>query len=254
MPRRTPAEPQSLHAYVDGAIARTQPGRIQFSPLSLFLGIVLIPLVWVTLSTVWNAVATVTVQHSFWKTPQFWFFHMGIALWILFYIGFRGPFMVFAYVFGHEWTHAFFAVICGGKLLSRPVITSNGGEVVTTKNNVIISLSPYFVPFYSVLLGLLYLVLGFFFELGTDSERWFYGLTGFSWGFHITFTFWMLARSQPDLQHNGRFFSLSFIALVNVLILAALFVMASPTVGWAEFAYSWWSTVQELGARLWALR
>ncbi len=246
MARKSLTESQSLHAYVNGAISRTSPGQIRFNPVNILLGVVLLPVVWVTFVTIWTTLATVTVEHGFWRTPQFWFFHLGIALWTLFYVGFKGPFMVYTYVFGHEWTHAFFAVISGGRLLRRPLVTPEGGEVVTTKNNLLISLSPYFVPFYVVFVGALYLILGHFYELGPVPERWFYGLTGFAWGFHITFTLWMLVRSQPDLHHYGRFFSLTVIILVNLLILASLFVMASPTVGWSEFVAEWWKTVQVL--------
>ncbi len=214
-------------------------------------GLALLPVIWVTFATIWSSLAIATVEHAFWRTPQFWFFHLGIVLWALFFVGFRGPHLVYAYVFGHEWTHAFFAIASGGKLLHRPVVTPRGGQVVTDKNNVLISLSPYFVPFYAVLVGLVYLMLGFFFNFGILHERWFYGLMGFCWGFHITFTFWMLMRGQPDLDHNGRFFSLAFIVLVNLIILGTLFLLASPTLGWSDFAGQWWRNFLSLGARVW---
>ena len=50
---------------------------------------------------------------------------------------------------GHELTHALFVLLCGGKIHDFRV-TADGGHVVTDKNNLLISLSPYFVPFWSL--------------------------------------------------------------------------------------------------------
>ena len=38
----------------------------------------------------------------------------------------------------------------------------------------------------------------------------------------------MIARDQPDLKINGTFFSLMVIVLVNLLVISALLILASP--------------------------
>lgn len=198
------------------------------------------------METFFRSLAQVTREHEFWRTAPFWFFHLGIALWIVVLSGLRGPKMIWMYVLGHEYTHAAFALACGGKILKAPTVTARGGEVVTTKNNVLISLSPYFVPFYSVIAALIYGGLQLLFDFGAVHERAFFSAIGFTWAFHMTFTFLMVLRSQPDLQQYGTFFSLVIIVLINVLIISGLFVTASPTVNWSSFGQAWWENVREL--------
>jgi hypothetical protein len=240
-----------LSAFADQLVGREGPVGIPLNWITTLIGIALVPLVWVTTQTFLDSLRQVTVQHDFWRTPQFWFFNVGILLWFVVLFGLRGPKMIWMYVFGHEYTHAVVAVACGGKILKRPTVTAQGGEVVTTKNNVLISLSPYLVPFYSVIAALIYWVLHFVIEIGPGHERFFFGVIGFTWAFHMTFTFLMVIRSQPDLENYGIFFSLVFIILVNVLIVSALFVVGSPTVDWRGFGIEWWGNTCELGAKIW---
>jgi len=75
-------------------------------------------------------------------------------------------------------------------------------------------------------------------------------LIGFSWTFHITFTLWMIRRDQPDVDQNGRTFSFSVISLANILIIATLLIVASPTVTFRDFARSFVANAESLGSRL----
>ena len=245
--------PQSLNSYIDATSRRYGTATVPLTWFNTLLGIILIPFFIVTVETLWVTLAQATVYDSFWRTPQFWFFTLGIAIWIPFYFGFRGPKMVYLYVFGHEWTHAICALLCGGKLLRRPYITSSGGEVVTNKNNLFISLSPYLIPFYSVIVGVGFWALQWFVDVGPVGERFFFGAMGFTLAYHLTFTVRMSLRTQPDLEQNGVFFSLVFILFINLLVLAALFVFAAPTVEWGPFLSKWWETVRNLGPRMAAL-
>src|SRR4029078_11994097 len=63
-----------------------------------------------------------------------------------------------------------------------------------------------------------------------------YAILGIIWAFHLTFTFWMIPRDQPDLTHHGTVFSLVFIYVMNLLLLSALLVIASPQSAFASFA------------------
>ncbi|MCB1233267.1 MAG: hypothetical protein KDN19_23690, partial [Verrucomicrobiae bacterium] len=62
---------------------------------------------------------------------------------------------------------------------------------------------------------------------------------------------WMATRQdQPDLDHNGRLFSFSLIALVNMLIIVSLLIVASPAVAWKTFAVTWYANASTFSTRL----
>ncbi|MEM7010908.1 MAG: hypothetical protein AAF585_05430 [Verrucomicrobiota bacterium] len=250
-PKQRARKAKVLSAFADGIVQDSGPVGIPLTWKTSAIGVVLIPLVLITWQTFLSSVKQATLNDEFWREPQFWFFHMGIVMWIVVLAGLRGKAMIWMYVLGHEYTHAIAALCCGGKLFGWPVVTSSGGQVLTNKNNVFISLAPYMVPIYSVVATLIYALLHLFLEIGPIYERAFFGVIGFTWAFHLTFTFLMVTRSQPDLQNYGVFFSLVFIVLVNLLIVSALFVTASPTMEWAEFGAQWWGNVKAAAANIW---
>jgi len=228
-----------FHVVVDQAVEDNGPVWVPRTWINTLIALALAPLLWITAKSLWVTFAEATVHHQFWRTAPFWFFAVGIAIWVIFYIGLRGPVMVWLYVFGHEWTHAMFAKLSGADVLEAPVVTSRGGQVVTNKNNILISLSPYFFPFYSIFLAIIYGLLGLAFDMSPFAHKVVYTLMGFTWSFHITFTVWMVIRSQPDLEINGTFFSLVFIILVNLLMLTGLLVLTAPSVEWGSFLKVW---------------
>ncbi len=234
---------------VSGEIPSSRSTALPVSWFTGLLGLLLIPVAWVTLRTLAFSLADAALVESFWRTEEFWFFHMGVLIWGILYLGLRGPTLTCVYVFGHEWTHALATILCGGRLLAWPVISSQGGMVLTNKNNLFISLSPYFVPFYSVGIGLLYVILREFtpLQLGPVYDRTFFGLLGLTWAFHILYTLRMSLSSQPDLRQYGTFFSLITVFLVNLLILCALFVWASPSVDWLSFCRNWYDQALIVG-------
>lgn len=187
-----------------------------------------------------------SIGHSFWRTPAFWFFSMGVILWLISFVALPRP--VAVYVWAHEMTHAIFVILCGGKV-SDFQSSSKGGYVLTNKNNVLISLSPYFFPLYTVILVPVCLLLGALTDLsvlltlpGGFGFRPLWGLfllIGLSWGFHITFTMWMIGKDQPDLRINGVFFSVTLIYLVNSLLIALLLILAAPEATLAGFVRTW---------------
>lgn len=187
-----------------------------------------------------------SMGHSFWRTPAFWFFGMGLVLWLITFTSLPRP--VILYVWAHEMTHALFVILCGG-IVRQFHYTSRGGYVLTDKNNVLIALSPYFFPFYTVILVPLCLLLGAFVDLtvllrlpGGFGFRPLWAvflLIGVTWGFHLTFTVWMIARDQPDLRINGVFFSASLIYLINALLLALMLILAAPELSLPGFLRTW---------------
>jgi hypothetical protein len=63
----------------------------------------------------------------------------------------------------------------------------------------------------------------------------------------------MIPRDQPDLKQNGTFLSLVIIYLANVLVLVALFCMASeaPLQDTREFGREWLRHAATWGDALW---
>ena len=149
---------------------------------------------------------------------------------------FRKTFLYF-YVLGHELTHALFIFLCGGKI-SGFKATANGGYVITNKTNVLIALSPYFIPFWTCIVLAVSFATRFFIQIPAHDEI-LYFLIGFTWTFHLAWTIWMIPRDQPDLKENGSFFSLTVIYLINILLLALLLCLSSSGITFKSYCYQW---------------
>ncbi len=135
------------------------------------------------------------------------------------------PHPVKAYVFGHELTHAMWGVMFGARP-SRLRVGERGGSVNLTKTNLLITLAPYFFPFYTFLVLVAALATSFFVHPLPALPAWSF-MVGFTWAFHVLFTLRSLACEQPDIAVYGRVFSWAFIFLVNMLIV--LVALAAAT-------------------------
>jgi hypothetical protein len=165
----------------------------------------------------------------FWATAEFWFFSLGLVCWLIACFGLPKPLIV--YVYGHELTHAITVKLMGGRV-SDFSVSRDGGYIVSSKINTWIALAPYFVPIYSVGVILLYGLVSLLYDLQPHAELAtgiLYGLLGFTWAFHATFTLSMIPRGQTDLAYGGTFFSLTIIYLMNLLVLSLLLILATPT-------------------------
>ena len=205
------------------------------------LALMLLPLCWVTSWTFLSRFSQAAVDQDFWKTAEFWYFATGALVMVgWFWSGLLQSFFLYLYVLGHELTHALFVVLYRGKVTDFHVSTS-GGYITTNKTNLIIALSPYFVPFWSVVCAVLYAVVRYFAGLSQEWDRLLYAVMGITWTFHMVWTLWMIPRDQPDLKENGTFLSLVVIYLANLLVLAGLRCVAgdSPWQNSKEFAMEW---------------
>lgn len=226
------------------------------------LGLLMLPVCLLAVTTFLDLLFTETVHGAFWRSEGVWFFASGCVAWLCMGLLRREP--VILYVFAHEMTHALAVRLSGGRV-HRIRVEEEGGFVDTDKTNTLITLSPYLVPFYTVVVfalhGLLSLILDmereivlpWVAEAFTLKAVWgFYFMTGLTWCFHLTFTLKVLRTEQSDLLHNGEFFSMMLIILSNVVILTVLFVAASPTVSWTDVA----GDVREVlaGAWRWCVR
>lgn len=210
------------NAALAGAIPQSVPTRW----VKAIVGMFLLPPAWVLTQTFFGAFARTTIHDNFWTTEEFWYFSLGVVMWLVAFFGL--PKWVRIYVFGHELTHAFWVLVMGGRVRSLHV-GSDGGHVIATKTNTIIALAPYFFPIYSVLVIWLFGVLSIFFDM-YPYRAVLYWAVGATWAFHMSFTCWMIPKGQPDLTYGGTFFSLVVIYLFNLGILSALLITASPGV------------------------
>ncbi len=181
-------------------------------------------------------------KENFWQklfhTDAFLFFAVGCFLMLVWFFSkvFRKTFLYF-YVLGHELTHAFFIFICGGKI-SGFNVTTDGGYVITNKSNILIALSPYFIPFWTCIAVSISHLLGLFFVIPYHAQI-LYLLIGFTWTFHLAWTIWMIPRDQPDLKENGSFFSLTIIYLANILLLATMLCLSPSGINFKSYCYQW---------------
>jgi len=136
------------------------------------------------------------------------------------------PHPVRTYVFGHELTHALWG-LCFGARPSDFSVKASGGSVRLTKSNVIITLAPYFFPFYTFVVIVCALVTYAFLRPLPYLPIWMF-LIGFTWAFHLLFTIETLTQRQPDVTTYGRIFSWTFIFAANVAIVLVWLASMTP--------------------------
>ena len=244
----------------DKAVSRAKP-RVGRSPEArrerrkLWLkgwlaSLVLLPLLVVTVFTLVEFFVRANVLRHFWRTDEFLFFLAGTLAWGgAYWLGWRP---VTLYVFAHEVTHILVAkYVFRGKIFDWKV-SATGGYVETNKSNTWITLGPYLVPLYTLLVMFLFGVAAIFWDVmqwrAVGVAGWhvhvrgiwlLYLLVGFTWAFHLTYTLQTVHVEQGDLTRNGEFFSLLLIVLVNLLLITLLFVAASPSMSLAELGRCW---------------
>lgn len=130
--------------------------------------------------------------------------------------------------FEHEMTHAIVALLLFTKVRSLAAgeqADRNGrlGVVyhdgVGPLRNILISLAPYFMPTYCLLVML---VMPFASGDGLIVLR---GILGFAFGYHIWSTWNEYGYYQTDITSNGKFFSTVFIACANFILIPFVMVV-----------------------------
>ena len=191
----------------------------------------LLPLCAILSQTFFTSFARAAVAERLWAGEEFWFFSLGVVLWLIAFFGLPRPLLI--YVFGHELTHALWVWIMGGRV-SRFRVGREGGHILTDKNNFLIALAPYFFPLYSLLVLGIYGGLSLFLNMQPFGKL-LYALIGVTWAFHLSFTCWMIPKNQTDLSENGTIFSLVVIYLANLILLGVMLILASPHLTFASF-------------------
>ena len=155
-------------------------------------------------------------------------FAAGSLLWI-----FLGRVLRFFQNFEHEITH----LLVGLLFLKRPhaifASEDQGGVVSLYGSNFIITLAPYFLPTFSLL------VLPFFPLFQSDFHAYLYVALSFVTGYHVVSTLQEFSFRQPDIQTSGIIFSVLFCLFANLAILGFLVAFVSGGLsGGGEFLLS----------------
>jgi len=200
--------------------------------LTILLGVALLPLCVAVTCAIVDVLSNAEGKGALFSTEAVCLL-AGFLVWFLCWFFLPQPMR--AYILGHELTHALWAMLFGGKAKDLRV-TAKGGSVRVTKSNVLITLAPYFFPFYTIVLIFIRLLLGFFFDLTPYASVWLF-LVGFTWSFHFTFTLQSLMIRQPDIQEHGRLFSYVLIYLLNMLGIG-LWIVCTTSVSVAYFISS----------------
>jgi len=170
-------------------------------------------------------------------------FWIGVLSYAVLQIAFYKPMRT--YVFGHELTHALAGVLSGAKI-KKFKVSQNSGSVVLTKDNVWITLAPYFFPLYAFIIIAVYVMLGYLVNIKLFYSYFLFA-AGFSIAFHIALTIYALGIEQPDLKVYGVFFSYVIIIAVNIAVFSLLFVLVFPE---AVKAGEFFSTMFDAAAKM----
>lgn len=177
--------------------------------LRFLLGLLLLPACWAA------AVAFVTVLSEAGTLSVGSLAFVG-GLLVFGVCWFALPHPVKTYVLGHELTHALWGLLFGA-IPSRLRVSARGGSVDLSKSNLLITLAPYFFPFYTFLILLAAALVACWIHPLPWLPLWLF-LIGFTWAFHLLFTVDSLALVQPDVTLYGRVFSWAFILLANLIL------------------------------------
>src|SRR3954462_2199416 len=263
-PARQPNRESARRLAFESAQAAPEPRVIPMWWLTAIIALFLLPVAGLLTQTFFGAFSRVTLEHAFWATEEFWFFALGAVLWSLWFFGsiwsLGEPRPLRLYVFGHELTHAIWVWIWGGEVKAFEVSRA-GGSIVTNKHNVWIALSPYFYPIYTLAILMMYGAVSFFYDvagaratfLWVPPLQWMFLALGITWAFHMSFTCWMIPKGQSDLTAHGTFFSLVFIYLMNVAVMAVFLVTAAPEVTWSAFGRELYGNAEELAGWIYEL-
>ena len=190
--------------------------------LRMILGVVLLPMCWGVVRAFCDSVMAAAGE-SGGITAESIALVGGMAAFVLCWMAVSHP--VKTYVLGHELTHALWGLLFGA-MPSKLRVSAAGGSVNLTKSNMLITLAPYFFPFYTFLVIVVALITSAFIRPLPCLPLWMFAV-GFTWAFHALFTLETLAQRQPDVKLYGRIFSWVFIFLANVALI--LLFLASTT-------------------------
>ena len=196
--------------------------------MRMLLGVALLPMCWGVVRAFYDSVVA-AAGDSGGITAESIALVGGMVAFVLCWMAVPHP--VKTYVLGHELTHALWGLVFGA-VPSKLRVSAAGGSVNLTKSNMLITLAPYFFPFYTFLVIVVALITSAFIRPLPWLPLWMFTV-GFTWAFHALFTLETLAQRQPDVKLYGRIFSWVFIFLANV-VLVLVFLAAVTSLSFAQ--------------------
>ena len=215
-------------------------------PLKCLVGLLLFPACFAATQALYQLLIDLSGAGLHGIPLSVWGLVTGFVLWLLIYLGMPRP--VRSYVLAHELTHALWGWAMGARIKGIRV-SKSGGAVRLTRTNFLITLAPYFFPFYTVCIILLHAILSLFFDMHTYEPVWL-GWVGLTWGFHFTFTLSTLKTKQPDIEEHGRLFSYVIIYLCNILGIC-LWILTVSDIGWSEGGTTIWELTRNSYNAVW---
>lgn len=212
--------------------------------LKFTAGLLLWPLVLATFRAFLTQLGAFTHYQG---SVQYYFFG-GFLSYLAFQFVFFKPMRT--YVFGHELTHALWALMFGGRVKDFTV-KATSGKVVLTKTNFLINLAPYFFPLYTFIVVIIYSILKAF---DLDQRFFIYIIfaLGFTFSFHIALLIYAFSLGQSDVKKTGRVFSLTLVALFNIIVAVLILKLMVPdTIQVADFARESLLACQAIWLWLW---
>ena len=191
--------------------------------LRMLLGLALLPACWGTARSLVDAIVAATGAEGAFGVESLSLLG-GIAAFALSWAALPHP--VRTYVLVHELTHAVWGLLFGA-VPSSLQVGERGGSVRLTKTNMLITLAPYFFPFYTFVVIVAALVTFAFVRPLPLLPLWMF-MIGFTWAFHVLFTIETLTERQPDVKIYGRIFSWTFIFIANVLLVLVFLAATTP--------------------------
>lgn len=163
-------------------------------------------------------------------------FIWGIAAYTILHLLFYKP--TFLYVLGHEAVHAGTSWIFGGRIKGFKV-SKEGGAVATDKTNIVVELSPYFVPIYAIIVAVIYFVVAASYNINGAA---FVFLIGFTLAFHIISTIEVMKIRQPDIVKSGYIFSIISVYVLNIVVISLIFSLLFPSFKAKAFFIDAWAS------------
>ena len=167
----------------------------------------------------------------------------GVLIYVLFHVLVLRP--VYIYVLAHEFVHVIATWICGGKIVSFNVRPS-GGNVVTSKTNFFIELSPYFVPLYTIIVGMIFAVIRATGKGPVFMSEILLFLIGITLALHLVMTAEALRVQQPDIMKSGVIFSYALIFIGNLIVVIGVFSIIFADVNFMDFIRNAYSSSMEI--------
>lgn len=183
------------------------------SAARFLLALLGLPLLWALGATLLEGLATLSIAGQVFTASRTAFL-LGAGAMVLLYV-WKGRALMITYVFAHEMTHAVVGLCCLARV-HRVSVRESGGFVELSRNNWVIALAPYCVPFYLLIaLGICALITWIFPD-AVPFPCWAF-LFGMLTLFHVLYTASSLfSVAQPDVREYGRLFSYWVILCANL--------------------------------------